>query len=107
MAEVQSNEIECGRDPTDALNETFRFKKGLGSTLVLACGALAREVVWLVETNELRHLDVQRLPARLHHTPDKIPGAVRTQIRAHKRDYEKIFVVFGDCGTAGALDRDQ
>lgn len=92
-------------DPATALDEAFQFKKGVGRTLILACGALAREIVWLIESNDLRNLDVQCLPAQLHHTPQKIPEAVRKQIRAHKQSHDKIFVVYGDCGTAGALDR--
>lgn len=94
-------DVDLLQNPGDVL----KFKKGVGSTLLLACGALGREIVWLIERNGLKHLDVQCLPASLHHTPGKIPDAVRDQIRANKDKYEKIFVLYGDCGTAGALDR--
>jgi hypothetical protein len=73
--------------------------------LLLACGALAKDILWLVNENGLHHIDVKCLPAKLHHTPSVIPEAVRLKIRENKDKYEKIFVVYGDCGTAGALDR--
>lgn len=74
-------------------------------TLLLACGALAKEVVWLVEVNNLQHLDIKCLPAQLHHAPARIPEAVRAKIREHRDSYDKIYVLYGDCGTAGGLDR--
>jgi len=88
-----------------SIDEAFKFRKGAGSTLLLACGALGKEIVWLIEANGLTHLDVQCLPANLHHMPSKIPEEIRSQIRANKDRYEKIFVVYGDCGTGGVLDR--
>ncbi|MET1413761.1 DUF1638 domain-containing protein [Roseibium sp. HPY-6] len=105
MRKVRSNSTFGDRDLLQDPGEALKFRKGVGSTLLLACGALGKEIVWLIEKNGLKHLDVQCLPAGLHHTPDKIPEAVRTQIRANKDRYDKIFVLYGDCGTAGALDR--
>lgn len=90
---------------THEVDREFDFKRGSGSTLLLACGALAKDIVALLEANGLTHLDVQCLPAKLHHTPERIPEAVRLKIRENKAKYRKIFVVYGDCGTAGALDR--
>ncbi|MEX0281873.1 MAG: DUF1638 domain-containing protein [Arenibacterium sp.] len=74
-------------------------------TLILACGALAREVLWVIEANGLTHLDLKCLPAQLHHRPERIPEAVRDKIRAYRDAYDKIYVLYGDCGTGGALDR--
>ena len=74
-------------------------------TLLIACGALAREVVELIRVNAWRHLTVSCLPAAWHNTPDKIPGAVRERIRAARERYDRIFVLYGDCGTGGELDR--
>ncbi len=74
-------------------------------TLLLACGALARDLVSLVHTNRLDHLEIQCLPAQFHHTPARIPEAVRVQLRKYRDRYQKVFVVYGDCGTGGALDR--
>ena len=47
------------------------------STLVIACGALAHEIVALRRLNDWPHLEVQCLPAELHNRPEKIPAAVR------------------------------
>ena len=47
--------------------------------LVLACGALAREVLALARLNGWAHVDVRCLPARLHLVPDEIPAARSTR----------------------------
>lgn len=73
-------------------------------TLLLACGALAKEVVALTAHNNLMHIDIQCLPAYLHHRPVLIPDAMRKAIEKYQHSYAKIFVIYGDCGTAGALD---
>ena len=73
--------------------------------LLLACGALAKDIISLIERNNLRNIYVKCLPAKLHHTPAAIPEAIRAKIRENKEQYKKIFVVYGDCGTAGALDK--
>jgi len=72
--------------------------------LVIACGALAREIAALRRANHWPHLDVQCLPADLHNHPQRIPGAVREKIRANRDRYPSIFVAYGDCGTGGELD---
>ena len=88
-------------DPT----EPFDFRRGSRGVLLIACGALGREIVDLIELNRWPHFDVQCLPAIWHNTPAKIPEAVREKIRAGKDKYDRIFVLYGDCGTSGALDR--
>jgi len=75
-----------------------------GRTLVVACGALARELLQVVEANGLTHVDVECLPASYHNTPDVIPDAVATRVRAATDRYQRIFVGYGDCGTGGRLD---
>ena len=72
--------------------------------LVIACGALAHEIIALRRANGWNHLDVRCLPADLHNRPAEIPGAVGGAIRAARHDYRSIFVAFGDCGTGGLLD---
>ena len=75
-----------------------------GRTLVVACGALARELLQVVEINGLDHVDVECLPASYHNTPDVIPDAVAERVRSASDRYERIFVGYGDCGTGGRLD---
>ena len=73
--------------------------------LLLACGALAREIVDLIERNRWTGFDLQCLPAKWHNTPEKIVPALREKIRAARGSYPSIFVLYGDCGTGGLLDR--
>ncbi len=72
--------------------------------LVLACGALAREVLALVRANRWEHVDVRCLPAQLHSTPRQIPQAVDEALEEAADSYDRVFVAYADCGTAGALD---
>lgn len=74
-------------------------------TLIIACGALARELVAVVRANRLEHLKVACLPAILHNRPEKIAPAVREKIRANRDSYDRILCLYGDCGTGGELDR--
>ena len=74
------------------------------AVLLIACGALAREIVALIRINGWDHMVVQCLPAELHNTPQKIPPAVRAKIRAARGRFETILVAYGDCGTGGLLD---
>jgi Protein of unknown function (DUF1638) len=69
--------------------------------LVIACGALAREVLAL----KLDAIDLACLPASLHNRPERIPEAMRAKIRANRAAYDEILCLYGDCGTGGALDR--
>lgn len=72
--------------------------------LVIACGALAKEIVAVRALNDWNHMAVQCLPANLHNYPDKIPAAVREKIRANRDHFRTIFVAYADCGTGGLLD---
>ncbi|MFO1150915.1 MAG: DUF1638 domain-containing protein [Alsobacter sp.] len=73
-------------------------------TLVIACGALAREILAVKQANGLDHLDVTCLPAIWHNRPEKIPEGVRRKIRAARGRYDEILCLYGDCGTGGLLD---
>jgi hypothetical protein len=74
------------------------------TVLIIACGALAREIEELRRLNGWGHVRVQCLPAELHNTPEAIPAAVREKIEAGRGEHEKIFVAYADCGTGGRLD---
>lgn len=86
-----------------ALTETGLAPARTGKVLLLACGALAREILALIELNGWTHLDLQCLPAILHNTPDRIPAAVEAAVTAHRAAYDDVFVVYADCGTGGLL----
>jgi hypothetical protein len=84
-----------------------RFYSGRGGArrvLVIACGALAREILSLRD-GPLGAFDVTCLPAKLHNRPALIPEAVRAKIRAKRAEYDEILCLYGDCGTGGELDR--
>jgi len=77
--------------------------KGSGRVLLIACGALAHEILALTRLNRWSHLDLQCLPANLHLWPDRIPAAVEQAVITHRNAYDDIFVVYADCGTGGLL----
>jgi Protein of unknown function (DUF1638) len=72
--------------------------------LIIACGALAREITALGRANGWTDVDVQCLPPELHNRPERIVPAVREQIERHRSRYETIFIAYADCGTGGMLD---
>jgi hypothetical protein len=74
-----------------------------GKVLLIACGALAREILDLKTANGWTHLDLTCLPASYHLYPDKITQAVRDTVAKHRNSYDDIFIVYADCGTGGLL----
>jgi len=72
--------------------------------LVLACGAIAREVLAVISLNGWTHVDVRCLPAKLHSTPAEIPAAVDAKLTELADRYDHVFVAYADCGTGGRLD---
>lgn len=81
-----------------------RAKQSKARTLIIACGALAREFLALKAANGWKHLDITCLPAILHNRPQHIPEAVRRKIRSGRARYDSILCLYGDCGTGGRLD---
>ena len=73
--------------------------------LIIACGALAHDIIQLQKLNNWNHLHLKCLDAELHNMPQLIVGKLRTAIRRHKPQYENIFVAYADCGTGGQIDR--
>jgi hypothetical protein len=72
--------------------------------VIIACGALAREIVALKRLNGWSAVTVECLPPELHNRPEQIPGAVQAAIHMARERYERIFVAYADCGTGGRLD---
>jgi hypothetical protein len=75
--------------------------------LVIACGAIAREVLAVIRLNGWRNVTLRCLPGRLHNTPQWIAGRVDQKLReaAAEGGWARVFVAYGDCGTGGELDR--
>ena len=85
------------------LSETGLPPASAGRILLIACGALAHEILALKAANGWDHLDLQCLPANLHLWPDRITPAVVAAVAEARGAYDSIFVVFADCGTGGVL----
>lgn len=73
--------------------------------LVLACGALAGEIKYFLETNGWDHMTLACLPSRLHNTPDRIVPELEARLRQAAGDYDRVLIGYADCGTGGHLDR--
>jgi len=71
--------------------------------LLLACGALAQEVLALIRINGWDHMDLKCLPAKLHLYPEKITDAVEKAVLGNRDSYGEVFVLYADCGTGGLL----
>lgn len=87
----------------DTLTELGLAPQAQGRVLLIACGALAHEILALKRANGWDHLDLQCLPANLHLWPDRIPAAVEQAVAEHRAAYDSIFIVYADCGTGGLL----
>ena len=72
--------------------------------LIIACGALAREIIELKSSNHWSHLDVECLSASLHNRPQEIPARLAEKLEAARGKYDRILVGYADCGTAGKID---
>jgi len=87
---------------------TFEAEAGgpSGRALVVACGAIAREVLAVIDLNGWTHVTLQCLPGKLHNTPREIAAKVDAKLAEAEASgaYDAVFVAYGDCGTAGALD---
>jgi hypothetical protein len=89
--------------PDEVLTTEGKAPARMGRVLLIACGALAHEILALKRRNGWDHLDLQCLPANLHLWPDRIPDAVEAAVRDHRAAYDSVFVVYADCGTGGLL----
>jgi hypothetical protein len=85
------------------LSETGLAPARAGGILLIACGALAHEILALKAANGWGHMDLQSLPAKLHLWPERIIPAVEAAVDEARGRYETIFVVYADCGTGGLL----
>lgn len=73
---------------------------------VVACGAIAREIIAILAANRMDHVELTCLPAILHNHPEKIAGEVEREIaQARAQGIARVFVAYADCGTGGELDR--
>lgn len=80
--------------------------KTLSRARIIACGAIAREIMAVCEANQMAHIDLDCLPAIWHNTPEKIGPGLREKIAvARAEGIEDIYIGFAECGTRGEIDR--
>ena len=85
----------------DILNKKFEKSDKI---LVIACGALAKEITALIQMNNWTHLQLRYLPAKLHNEPKNIPQNIRKYLVNAQNKFSRIFIGYADCGTGGKLD---
>jgi len=74
------------------------------STIALViCGALGREVKDIVDRRQW-DVDIYGVSALLHLYPSRIVDELREKLYQLRPRYEKLVVVYGDCGTTGKLE---
>lgn len=73
---------------------------------VIACGAIAKEILAVSSQQGLDHIDLKCLPAIWHAYPQKIvPGLEAAVSDARQNGFKRIFFAYADCGTGGEIDR--
>ena len=83
---------------------TRKSDKNRSRTGVVACGALAREVLALQKQFGADKFELKFLPAKLHNSPHEIPQAVDDALSEIATRCDNLLVGYGDCGTGGVLD---
>ena len=71
---------------------------------ILGCGALAKELVELINQFPEGQVNLTCLPASWHNTPEKIVPGLARKIKHLKKQNRTILVAYGDCGTGGEID---
>ncbi|MGB2016275.1 MAG: DUF1638 domain-containing protein [Candidatus Puniceispirillum sp.] len=79
-------------------------KDASSGVLMIACGALAREILDITRQLPASSVELTCLPAAWHNHPEKIVPGLKRKVDAAKRTGRKIVVIYGDCGTGGAID---
>lgn len=75
-------------------------------TRIIACGAIAREIMAVCEANGLDHIELDCLPAIWHNTPARIGPGLRDKIEKARNDgVGRIYVGYAECGSQGEIDR--
>ena len=92
-------------DDTALTVDEVDLASGTEKLLIVACGALARELIAVLDANGFDHVAVKCLPAILHNHPERIVPAVEDAVEAARSDYDRVFVAYADCGTGGELAR--
>lgn len=76
-------------------------------TLIIACGALAKEILALKESMSFEDnvFELKCLPAGYHNRPKKIVPGLKKILDVEAENFDRVLIGYGDCGTGGGLDR--
>jgi len=72
-------------------------------TALITCGALAKEVLDIIDHHGW-NADVVSMSATYHMHPKRIAPTVESHLLELCDEYDRIIVVYGDCGSNGVLD---
>ena len=86
------------------MNKQLAKREEHSTLQVIACGALARELLFLIDQLPVGSVSLTCLPAAWHNHPEKIVPGVKRKVLAARRKGMQIAVAYGDCGTGGMLD---
>ena len=75
----------------------------MSSTALILCGALGKDVKEIVERRRW-DVDIYGVSALLHLYPSRIVDELREKLHALRPRYDRLVVVYGDCGTTGKLE---
>jgi len=75
----------------------------LSATAFVICGALGKEVKDIVDRRGW-DVDIYGVSALLHLYPNRIVDELREKLHALRPRYERLVVVYGDCGMTGKLE---
>jgi hypothetical protein len=75
----------------------------MSRTALVICGALGREVKEIIDRRQW-DVDVYGVSALLHLYPARIVDELRVKLHTLRPKYEKLVVVYGECGMNGRLD---
>jgi hypothetical protein len=83
------------------------MEKAPHKTLIIACGALAKEILELKKTMGFNDdvFELKCLPAGYHNRPEKIVPGLKKILDAEAERFDRVLIGYGDCGTGGGLDR--
>lgn len=75
----------------------------MSTTALVICGALGREVKDIVDRRGWQ-VDIYGVSALLHLYPSRIVDELRTRLHDLRPRYDRLVVVYGECGTTGKLE---
>ena len=92
-------------DDDGLTNGTLTLSNARDGTLVVACGAIAREILAINEFLSWDNISIKCQPSIYHNHPEKTTPAVIDVVKNNKQKYQKIYVAYADCGTGGMLEK--